>query len=51
MAKTVCIVGTMDTKGIEFGFIKTQVESAGFQRVFINTAYGSTAINTGHLRR
>lgn len=37
MAKTVCIVGTMDTKGIEFGFIKTQVESAGVSTCVINT--------------
>ncbi len=37
MAKTVCIVGTMDTKGIEFGFIKTQIESAGVSTCVINT--------------
>ena len=37
MAKTVCIVGTMDTKGIEFSFIKTQIESAGISTCVINT--------------
>ncbi|MYB00490.1 UPF0261 family protein [Candidatus Poribacteria bacterium] len=37
MAKTVCIVGTMDTKGIEFGFIKTQIESTGVSTCVINT--------------
>ncbi|MDE0684106.1 MAG: Tm-1-like ATP-binding domain-containing protein [Candidatus Poribacteria bacterium] len=37
MAKTVCIVGTMDTKGIEFGFIKTKIESAGVSTCVINT--------------
>ncbi len=37
MAKTVCIVGTMDTKGIEFAFIKTQIESAGIPTCVINT--------------
>ena len=37
MAKTVCIVGTMDTKGIEFAFIKTQVESAGVSTCVMNT--------------
>ena len=37
MAKTVCIVGTMDTKGIEFAFIKTQIESAGISTCVINT--------------
>ena len=37
MAKTVCIVGTMDTKGIEFAFIKTQIESAGVSTCIINT--------------
>ena len=35
--KTVCIVGTMDTKGIEFAFIKTQIESAGISTCVINT--------------
>lgn len=37
MAKTVCIVGTMDTKGIEFSFIKTQIESTGVSTCVINT--------------
>ena len=37
MAKTVCIVGTMDTKGIEFAFIKTQIESAAVSTCVINT--------------
>ena len=37
MAKTVCIVGTMDTKGIEFAFIKTQIESTGVSTCVINT--------------
>ena len=37
MAKTVCIVGTMDTKGIEFGFIKEQIEAAGVITCVVNT--------------
>ena len=37
MAKTVCIVGTMDTKGVEFSFIKAQIESAGVSTRVINT--------------
>ena len=37
MAKTVCIVGTMDTKGIEFGFIKEQIETAGVATCVVNT--------------
>ncbi len=37
MAKTVCIVGTMDTKGVEFSFIKAQIESAGVSTCVINT--------------
>ncbi|MDE0424396.1 MAG: Tm-1-like ATP-binding domain-containing protein [Candidatus Poribacteria bacterium] len=37
MAKTVCIVGTMDTKGVEFAFIKSQIESAGVSTCVINT--------------
>ena len=37
MAKTVCIVGTMDTKGIEFSLIKGQIESIGVSTCVINT--------------
>ena len=37
MAKTVCIVGTMDTKGVEFSFIKSQIASAGVSTCIINT--------------
>ena len=37
MAKTVCIVGTMDTKGIEFAFIKDQIESSGVSTCVVNT--------------
>ncbi len=37
MAKTVCIVGTMDTKGMEFSFIKSQIESTGVSTCVINT--------------
>ena len=36
-AKRVCIVGTMDTKGVEFAFIKAQIESAGVSTCVINT--------------
>ena len=28
MEKTVCIVGTFDTKGLEFQFLKNQIEAA-----------------------
>lgn len=37
MAKTVCIVGTMDTKGVEFSFIKSQIEATGASTCVINT--------------
>lgn len=37
MAKTIGIVGTMDTKGIEFAFIKAQIESTGVSTCVINT--------------
>ena len=37
MSKTVCLVGTMDTKGTEFSFIKGQIESAGVSTCVINT--------------
>lgn len=35
--KTVCIVGTMDTKGLEFAFIKAQIESNGVSTCVVNT--------------
>ncbi len=37
MAKTVCIVGTMDTKGIEFDFIKDHIEASGVSTCVVNT--------------
>ena len=37
MAKTVCIVGTMDTKGLEFAFIKAQIEATGTSTCVIDT--------------
>lgn len=37
MAKTVYIVGTMDTKGVEFGFIKAQIEDSGVSTCVVNT--------------
>ena len=37
MAKTVCIVGTMDTKGHEFAFIKAQIEASGVSTCVVNT--------------
>lgn len=37
MAKTVCIVGTMDTKGLEFAFIKAQIEASGVSTCIVNT--------------
>ena len=36
-AKRVCIVGTMDTKGLEFSFIKAQIEATGTATCVINT--------------
>ncbi len=37
MARTVCIVGTMDTKGVEFSFVKSQIESAGVSTCVVDT--------------
>ncbi len=37
MTKTIWIVGTMDTKGIEFGFIKERIEAAGVTTCVVNT--------------
>ena len=38
MTKTVCLVGTMDTKGIEFAFIKEQIETSGVSTCVVNTS-------------
>ncbi len=37
MAKTVGIVGTLDTKGMEFQFIKQQIEASGTSTCVVNT--------------
>ena len=37
MAKTVGIVGTLDTKGMEFQFIKEQIEASGPSTCVVNT--------------
>ena len=37
MAKTVGIVGTLDTKGTEFQFIKEQIEASGTSTYVVNT--------------
>ena len=39
MAKVVAIVGTLDTKGAEYEFIKEQIESHGVQTLVINTGF------------
>ena len=35
--KTICIIGTLDTKGKEFGFLKELIEARGFHTFCINT--------------
>ena len=37
MPKTVCLVGTLDTKGMEFEFVKERVEASGVGTYLINT--------------
>ena len=37
MAKTVCLVGTLDTKGMEFQFVQERVEASGAATCVINT--------------
>ena len=36
MRKTVCLIGTFDTKGLEFQFLKNQIESEGISTLTIN---------------
>ena len=37
MSKTVCLVGTLDTKGLEFGFVKERIEASGVATYVMNT--------------
>jgi len=36
MSKTICIVATLDTKGVEAQFIKSRIEGAGFSAIVID---------------
>ncbi|HHZ93256.1 TPA: UPF0261 family protein [Candidatus Poribacteria bacterium] len=36
MGKTVCLVGTFDTKGLEFQFLKNQIEAANVSTLTVN---------------
>ena len=33
----VCLVGTFDTKGAEFQYVKNQIESNGLRTICVNT--------------
>ena len=33
----VCLVGTFDTKGAEFQYVKNQIESNGLETICVNT--------------
>ena len=37
MAKTVCLVGTLDTKGMEFQFLKERIEASSASTYVVNT--------------
>jgi uncharacterized protein (UPF0261 family) len=37
MTKTVAILGALDTKGVEFGFLKAEIEKRGCKTLIINT--------------
>ena len=37
MAKTVCIVGALDTKGEEFAFLKAEIEKRGCETLIVNS--------------
>lgn len=37
MTKTIAIIGALDTKGIEFGFLKAEIEKRGCNTLVINT--------------
>ena len=36
MTKTICIIGALDTKGLEFAFLKAEIEKRGCQTLTIN---------------
>lgn len=33
MAKTICIIGALDTKGLEFAFLKAEIEKEAVKRL------------------
>src|SRR5512139_444128 len=37
MTKTIAIIGALDTKGTEFGFLKSEIEKRGCKALVINT--------------
>ena len=37
MTKTVCLVGTLDTKGLEFQFLKERIETSSVATHVLNT--------------
>ncbi len=36
MAKTICIIGALDTKGLEFAFLKAEIEKRGCKTLTVN---------------
>lgn len=41
--KKICIVGTLDTKGLEYSYLKTIIESNGFETVVVDAGIKGTA--------
>ena len=37
MKKTIVILGTMDTKGLEFGYLNEQIKGKGFNTIVVDT--------------
>jgi uncharacterized protein (UPF0261 family) len=37
MTKTIALIGALDTKGTEFGFLKAEIEKRGCKTLIINT--------------
>jgi uncharacterized protein (UPF0261 family) len=52
MPETIVIVGAMDTKGVEFAFLKSEIERRGFKTLVVDTGVlGEPAFFTEVSRR
>jgi len=49
--KTICIIGTLDTKGQEFAFLKAEIEKRGFQTLVVDVGVLGDALFVPEIAR